>query len=74
MINHVLLNARANDARLVLSFTLYALYVKRYTLVKQGGDYVTVSANTYETPKEMTRTHPNQSPNISIFLIILANT
>jgi len=30
--------------------------------------------NTYETLKEMTRTHPNQSPDISISLIILANT
>ena len=32
-----------------------------------------VSANAYETLKEMTRTHPNQSPDISISLIILVN-
>ena len=58
----------------MLSSAWHALYAKRYTLAKQGGDEATVSANTYETLKEMTRTHPNQSPDISISLVILANT
>ena len=48
----------------------HVLHAKRYTLVKQGRNQATVSANTYETLKEMTRMHPNQS----LSLIILANT
>ena len=101
MINQVLLNTRANDATLVLSFTMRTkitgpkrsikitdrfsctsanvIYCITCTLCKKI--YIgetqrrlgTVSANTYETLKEMTRTHPNQSPDISISLIILVN-
>jgi len=47
---------------------------KKIYIGETGRRLGTVSANTYETLKEMTRTHPNQSPDISISLIILVNT
>ena len=42
-----------------------------YTSAKQEDDWVTDSENTFAMWKEMTRTHPNQSLDTLIFLIIL---
>ena len=57
-----------------MSFTAYlAINAQSYTLVKQEDDQVTDSENTFATQKEMTRTHPNQSLDNLISLIILSS-
>ena len=48
-----------------------ALIAISYTSAKQEDDWVTDSENTFAMWKEMTRTHPNQSLDTLIFLIIL---
>ena len=42
-----------------------------YTLAKQEDDYLTDSKNTFATWEEMTKTHPNQSLDTLISIIIL---
>ena len=42
-------------------------------MVKQEDDWVTDSENTSGTQKEMTRTHPNQSLDTLIYLMILSS-
>ena len=52
-------------SRFYLLHNLYLLQLKSQTLVKQEDVWVTDSDNTFATSKEMTRTHPDQSLDLS---------
>ena len=57
-----------------LCFKFLSLCKKIYIGERGSRVKASISANTYETLKEMTTTHPNQWPDISISLNILSNT